>query len=1055
MDMDKDPRTKPQLLDEVGMLRRRVAHLEGLERRAGTEGPEQLQAQDLETLFAVARDLAGLGGMEEKATKVLRRIADVMDAEWVALRLLDEEAQELRLVSFVGAGLDELPPLPVLRRGQLISGQALEQRRALVVNDYESHAGADPARIAQGMKSAASLVLTAGGRMVGTLQVNSSARDHFTEERVRFLTAIADGMGALLENARLMEAVRESEELYRTLFEQSRDAIYMTSDGRLVDVNEAALRMFGYTREEALKIDLDDLFADPADRHLRRERLARFGAVEDFETRLLRCDGTEFHCVITSWQRKAADGTPAGTAGIIRDISERKEAEEETRQLARENSVMAEIGRVIGSSLDVDAVYEHFAEHVRELMPFDRIDITLPGAEPGTVMHAYQSGVKAPGRMRGDVYPLAGTATEDVLKTGEEMLFHPRDVAEVDVRFPGLRPAFDSGLRSFMGIPLVTRNEVFGALFIASEGPDAYCTRDLSIAKRVGSQIAGAIANAQLYADRARAEQAQAGLAQRLNLLNELMRIAVSNLNVKEVFDAISEQIKKLIDHDRLSIDLLTTGESPSELYPFVAVGLGAVDKGLSMPLASPVGEVVRTGKPLLRDDLLRDGAYPIEAEFARTTGIRSAMVVPLTSRGRVIGCLTFSSAQASNYDERELDSAQTIADHLAVIVEHAQLYEETKRAEEQLRAINDVAVSTSSVLHLDDLLPYVTGLLHDTFGWDVVNVLLTDDKSENVVLRATLGHRDEAVAPGFKVDIGKQGIISWVAKTGEPLLANDVSQEPRYRLNEARPHIKAELAVAIKQGDDVLGVLDIESERLHAFDRTDVSTAQSLANQLAVAIENARLFELARDMAVLEERNRMAREIHDTMAQGFTGIVLQLEAAEQAFENTPSEIPDHLGRAKDLARSCLQEARRSVWNLLPRALEERPLSEALEKEVAQWASDGPEQANFTLSGVSRELDADIQAALLRICQESLANIRKHAGASQVSVQVTYLPSNVRLEIRDDGVGFDANAKSEDGMQRGFGLLGMEQRARLIRGELEVKTKQGHGTTISVEVPTG
>lgn len=575
------------------------------------------------------------------------------------------------------------------------------------------------------------------------------------------------------------------------------------------------------------------------------------------------------------------------------------------------------------------------------------------------------------------------------------------------------------------------------------------------MAKRVGSQIAGAIANAQLYADRARAEQEQARLAQRLNLLNEIMRIAASNLNVTEVFDRVSEQVNKLIDHDRLSIDLMRADESSSELYPFAAVGLGAVDRGLSIPLASPVGEVVRTGKPILRGDLLRGGAYPIEAKMAGTTGIRSAMFVPLASRDRVIGCLTFSSVQAGNYDERELDTAQTIADHLAVIVEHAQLYEETKRAEEQLRAINDVAISTSSVLHLDDLLPYVTGLLHDTFDWDVVNVLLTDDKNENVVLRATLGQREKALAPGFTVDIGKQGIISWVAKTGQPLLANDVSQEPRYHLNEARPHIKAELAVAIKQGDDVLGVLDIESERLHAFDKTDVSTAQSLANQLAVAIENARLFELARDLAVLEERNRMAREIHDTMAQGFTGIVLQLEAAEQAFESAPGEIPDHLGRAKDLARTCLQEARRSVWNLLPRALEEHPLSEALGNEVAQWASDGPEAAHFTQSGVSRELDSDIQAALLRICQESLTNIRKHASASQASVQVTYLPSNVRLEIRDDGVGFDATAKSQDGMQHGFGLLGMDQRARLIRGKLEVKTKQGHGTTISVEVPTG
>ena len=131
-------------------------------------------------------------------------------------------------------------------------------------------------------------------------------------------------------------------------------------------------------------------------------------------------------------------------------------------------------------------------------------------------------------------------------------------------------------------------------------------------------------------------------------------------------------------------------------------------------------------------------------------------------------------------------------------------------------------------------------------------------------------------------------------------------------------------------------------------------------------------LLQQTRDLAVLEERNRMAREIHDTLAQGFTGIFLQLEAAEQAWDESPPEVPDHLGRAKNLAKESLQEARRSVWNLVPRALEQLPVSDALRDEVEQFNSAHPEKAHFSVSGEKRELPSDVQTVLLRISQESL-----------------------------------------------------------------------------------
>ena len=213
-------------------------------------------------------------------------------------------------------------------------------------------------------------------------------------------------------------------------------------------------------------------------------------------------------------------------------------------------------------------------------------------------------------------------------------------------------------------------------------------------------------------------------------------------------------------------------------------------------------------------------------------------------------------------------------------------------------------------------------------------------------------------------------------------------------------------------------------------------------------------LLEQTREVAVLEERNRMAREIHDTMAQGFTGIVLQLEAGEQALDETQEETLDHLGRAKTLARECLQAARRSVWNLLPRALEERPLSSALEEEIRQFTAVNRERAVFDVSGDARDLKGDVQTALLRICQQALTNVRSHAQATEVTVALSYTPDSVQLEIRDNGVGFDPDATRDSRDQSGFGLAGMEQRARLLGGDLNVTSKKGGGTRVEVKVPT-
>ncbi|HIE16877.1 MAG TPA: HAMP domain-containing protein [Dehalococcoidia bacterium] len=380
---------------------------------------------------------------------------------------------------------------------------------------------------------------------------------------------------------------------------------------------------------------------------------------------------------------------------------------------------------------------------------------------------------------------------------------------------------------------------------------------------------------------------------------------------------------------------------------------------------------------------------------------------------------------------------------------------QERQRAE-QLRTINEVSRKISSVVNLDELLPYVGNLLRETFQYYNVNIFLTEPSSGKLVLKALCISGQKGVIPvGVPLDVDEESIVGWVAQTGEPILANNVSGDPRYRAVEALRDTRSELAVPVRIGNKVLGVLDIESTEVDAFGEADLFTAQTLADQLAVAIENARLYEETRQMAVMEERNRMAREIHDTLAQGFSGIILQLEAAEQALSSDVTAAERHLNQARNLARKSLAEARRSVWNLRPQALEQLPLFDALKQEVDRFTQSTSAQAQFKVQGDWRDLPSEVEAGLLRICQEALTNVGKHAKASEVEVNLTFNESTVELNIRDNGVGFSPRAsKSSKGKRGTFGLISMRERARGLGGTFEVQSKKGKGTLVRVVIPT-
>ncbi|MGW5778277.1 sensor histidine kinase [Streptomyces sp. NPDC003863] len=232
---------------------------------------------------------------------------------------------------------------------------------------------------------------------------------------------------------------------------------------------------------------------------------------------------------------------------------------------------------------------------------------------------------------------------------------------------------------------------------------------------------------------------------------------------------------------------------------------------------------------------------------------------------------------------------------------------------------------------------------------------------------------------------------------------------------------------------------------------RANSRLEQALAENSAL---QAQLLLQAREAGVADERRRLAAEIHDTIAQGLTGIVTQLQAASAAPDQEHAEA--HLRRAADLARHSLGEARRSVRNLGPVALEHDDLPEALRKTVAEWAERTGVDTRFTVTGTEAPLHDEVAATLLRIAQEALSNAARHSGAGRAGVTLSYMGDEITLDVRDDGHGFDPLARPErSGDGGGFGLDGMRARAERLAGTVTVETAPGEGTAISARVPLG
>ncbi|NWF91674.1 MAG: PAS domain S-box protein [Syntrophaceae bacterium] len=341
-------------------------------------------------------------------------------------------------------------------------------------------------------------------------------------------------------------------------------------------------------------------------------------------------------------------------------------------RLSQENAVMAEIGRIISSTLNIEEVYERFAEEVRKLIPFDRIVINTINVEKGTVMNLYMAGKGVTGRKVGEVYPLEGSGNAEMVRTRSTILIQTEDFSEYKDRFPMLLSTFQAGFRSIMNVPLFSKGQLIGGLLLRSYKPYAYTEKDVRLAERVSSQIAGAIANALLFAERERAEEALRRSEERYRTILEEIQEGYFELDLSGNFTFVNDAECRILGYP--------TREELIGMNHRQCAGENSAKK-----LDQLFNDIYRTGEPVKGYDL----------ELIKKDGTRVFSEISISlmkdSQGKPIG---FRGTSRDVTERKRMEEALKKTDD-----DLRESIEELRATEEELRATNEELQAANKVL--------------------------------------------------------------------------------------------------------------------------------------------------------------------------------------------------------------------------------------------------------------------------------------------------------------------------------------------------------------------
>jgi PAS domain S-box-containing protein len=827
-----------------------------------------------------------------------------------------------------------------------------------------------------------------------------------TAEQQTMSAVLAPSPGRLDSHAEPCPQAEDGESAAKYLFKLSHDVILsLDRIGTILCINQRGVHLSGYSESELRGANIFELLLLPEDRQIAREMLADVlkGKAQEYEVRWRTKDGDIIHFDGATVPRLSATGEFLSTLCTLRDVTERKCAEEKLRKSEEKYRDLIEISP--------DAIYVVDANGICVLG--NRAGAELAGIPQDQLIGTPVTETYLPEERELFRERLEKLKTERAVRFERKFVRKNGEIVPVEVSVSGIRGGY------------------FQAVL-----------RDISERKRAEALFTG---------EKHLLEMIATGVALE-EILNSLCLII-------EEFRGGTLASVLLLNPDGLHLDCVAGPSLPKKwMQQMENLPIG--------PCAGSCGTAAYRGSQVIVSDIATDPLWdaPEHRASALKYGLRASWSNPvLSSEGNVLGtfCMYYRETRSPNSHDFELID---LATHLVRVAIERDRAEEALRGSEQV-ARGQVEALTYSLDVLatapapDKFLGQMLSTIGRLLNAQSVILWLLDETNDSLVLRAWAEGTNFAKADpehpfiknplSWRDDPGLQEMFF----SGAPSVCEDIEHD--HDVSAAlREYLRSGgtkkfLRIPTLVGGHVKGFIGIRHGDRPPYRPEEIELAQALAHQAMLAIQLNEFAEQSQRAAVLDERNRMARDIHDTLAQGFTGVIVQLEAAEDAIScGCRKEADNHLHRAAKLARQSLSEARRSVHALRPRALQEHNFWDALKSIIKNTTVGTALHAKFEAQGKIPELPRPWQENLLHIGQEALTNTLKYAHARNFKTRLTCKAKELRLELHDDGDGFKVKDRHD-----GVGLTGMRERVEEMGGELEINSSRREGTKITVVLP--
>jgi two-component system sensor histidine kinase DevS len=546
-------------------------------------------------------------------------------------------------------------------------------------------------------------------------------------------------------------------------------------------------------------------------------------------------------------------------------------------------------------------------------------------------------------------------------------------------------------------------------------------------------------------------------LRERLIALHQASLELVKDVSLETLLERIATVACEQAEARYAALGVL---DDDGKLEKFISVGMPEAEmKRIPHPPVGKglIGELMNAREPLRVPVIER---HPSSSGFPPYhPQMTSFLGVPIRTGERQLGQIYLTDKiGATEFNEDDEKIIQMLAAYAAAAIQNARLYTHLKerdialtRRSEDLTLMNDFASTLTASLELDEILNKTLALVMNYMKVEAGEIFLLEDDHKTLRLVLHRGQAAEAfwTRNRFKMN---EGFIGLVAKNREPIISHNLANEAHFlRDSVVKAGFRQIACIPLESTENMVGVLSVATRNESPIDERDIRLLTAVANWAALAIENARLHQNARRLAILEERERIGMDLHDGIIQSIFGVGLSLENISHLVKENPQKAQEGIKHSIDDLNQTIRDLRSYILDLRPRQLNGEGLMDGLRRLITEYRAHTLSEA--VLTGPKESLDDMPQnhaLAMFHICQEALANAAKHAAAKHLEVSVWVTSDRVLMEIQDNGRGFDMEKMSSS---LGHGLANMQTRARNVGGEVDISSSRNEGTTVLAWVP--